>query len=416
MKLNFSLRIYLFIICSFLSLTIVAENQNLTIVAGKVRNSKNNKVIENVTLSVPGTNISTVSNADGYFTLKIPENKLNNGIKAEQLGFKTNLITGDYLKNKNYKLDIYLLPTSNVLKEVVVLGGDPHEIVKEALSRIPENYSEKDNLFSGFYRETVQKGNRFISVSEALVDVLKKPYTFRDIRGDKSNIKKGRSLLSQKASDTLAVKLAGGPYMPVMLDIVKNGDQLFKIEEMYMYDFKLDGGAMIDDRMHYKISFKPVVKLSYPLYSGTLYIDADNLAISRAEFRMDMADKDKVTRSIMQKKPAGLRFKPLEVSGVATYKIVDGKTYLNYIRSKIRFKCDWKRRLFSSTFTTNSEIVMVDRNENPEKKLKFRDNFGKSKIFSDVVQNYWEEDFWKDYNIIEPTESLEEAVYKLKKN
>lgn len=32
-----------------------------------------------------------------------------------------------------------------------------------------------------------------------------------------------------------------------------------------------------------------------------------------------------------------------------------------------------------------------------------------------MVDVYWNEDFWKAYNIIEPTESLEHAVSKLKK-
>jgi len=36
-------------------------------------------------------------------------------------------------------------------------------------------------------------------------------------------------------------------------------------------------------------------------------------------------------------------------------------------------------------------------------------------VFDDVVEEYWNEDFWREYNIIEPTESLESAVRKLKK-
>ena len=35
--------------------------------------------------------------------------------------------------------------------------------------------------------------------------------------------------------------------------------------------------------------------------------------------------------------------------------------------------------------------------------------------FYDKVDEYWSEDFWDSYNIIEPTESLENAVHKLKK-
>lgn len=43
---------------------------------------------------------------------------------------------------------------------------------------------------------------------------------------------------------------------------------------------------------------------------------------------------------------------------------MDGKTYLNYIRNRIRFKCDWKRKLFSTGYTVLSEMVATDRKEN----------------------------------------------------
>ena len=51
-----------------------------------------------------------------------------------------------------------------------------------------------------------------------------------------------------------------------------------------------------------------------------------------------MQNKSKATTAILYKKPLGLRFKPQELSYLVTYKDVDGKTYLNYIRNTIRFK------------------------------------------------------------------------------
>ena len=389
--------------------------EDLVTISGQVKNNKNKKSIENVSLTIPGSNISTVTNADGYFSLKAPSNSIKKGIKAEQIGFNSRLINWEEIKRNPVKLVILLDPTGKVLKEVVVLGGDPREILEKALKKIPDNYSDKNNLFSGFYRETVQKGNRFISISEAMVDVLKRSYRSRDTYGEKVSIRKGRSLLSPKPSDTLAVKVAGGPFMPIMLDAVKNGDHLFTIDEMHYFDFKMENPEMIDDRAHYVVSFKPKVKLHYPMHSGIIYIDGENLAISRVEFELDMSDKNKATRAILQKSPSGLHFKPQEVSGIVTYKQIGGKSYINYIRSKIRFKCDWEKRLFSSGYTTLSEMVMVDRDDSPEKNVKFAETFGRRNVFADIVENYWEEDFWKDYNIIEPTESLEKAVTKLKK-
>lgn len=380
--------------------------------SGIIKNGKNKKAIGNVSVTVPGTNIGTVTNSDGFFKLKIPASSVKNGIKIEQIGYQNLEMP---LDEQIPSMQIFIQPSGRELKEILVLGGNPRDIVEEAIKKIPKNYSDQEELYSGFYRETVQKGSRFISISEAMVDILKKPYDRRTTRGEKVRISRGRKLVSPKQSDTLAVKLMGGPYIPLALDAVKNGDHLFTLEEIDNFQFKMEGGEAIDGRPHYSISFSPKVELQYPLNKGILYIDGENLTISRVQFELEMKDKSKVTRSILQKKPLGLKFKPLEVSGLVTYITVDGKSYINYISSKMRFKCDWNKRLFSSTYTSHAEMVMVDRKNNKDIPSNFNDVFGSRKIFSDLVENYWDEDLWNDYNIIEPTESLENAVYKLRK-
>lgn len=81
----------------------------------------------------------------------------------------------------------------------------------------------------------------------------------------------------------------------------------------------------------------------------------------------------------------------------------------------MRFKCDWKRRLFSSPYTARSEMVVVEQDEQPDRIIARRNAFSPKQIFYDVVEEYWNEDYWKEYNIIEPTETLDNAVKKLKK-
>lgn len=403
------------VILSVFTVTVYGGEPELVEFSGLVKNHKNRKPVGNVSVTVPGSNIGTVTNDDGYFNVKVPQEFVSNGLKIDHIGYQSQFLSPKLFEGKTENLTIYLQPTGKVLDELYVLGGEPKEIVKEALRKIPDNYASSDNLLKGFYRETVQKGNRFINISEGIVDVLKKPYGHRSTYGEKVRIEKGRSLVSPRASDTLSVKLMGGPFMPLNLDAVKNGDHLFTEQELDYFEFKLESPAMIDDRIHYAISFKPIVTKSYPLNTGIIYIDGETLTISRVEFSLDMKDKEKVTRAILDRKPSGLHFKPLEVSGVVTYKVNDGKSYINYISSVIKFKCDWKKRLFSSTYTSRAEMVMTDREELHDKGRKFENPLKRRNIFSDNVGYYWDEDFWKDYNIIEPTESLDKAVEKLKK-
>ena len=385
------------------------------LMTGIVKDKESRRVLANVNISVEGSNVGTVTNSDGVFSLKLSQEELGRGMVVSHVGYQNVFLAPDALSSSKMRPTIWLTPTSFTLDMVNVFGGDPLELVEKAIKKIPQNYSDHDHLFSAFYRETIQKRKRYIGISEAVLDAYKTDYKLRDITHDRVLIHKGRRLQSQKMSDTLAVKIAGGPNMPIYMDVVKNGEDLLNINMLHCYRFAMQIPMSIDDRMQYVVAFEPRLVLDQPLYRGLLYIDQQTLTITRAEFQLDMSDAEKSASYILRKKPSGLRFKLQEVSYLITYRYQNGRSYLNYLRNSIRFKCDWKKRLFSSTFTTHTEMVMVDRKDHPEERIRMKDAFKQRDVFYDVVEEYWNEDFWRDYNIIEPTESLEFAVKRLKK-
>lgn len=383
-------------------------------VTGVVRNMDDRKKLENVNVSVPGTNIGTVTNSDGIFSLKIKDAEIVRGLEVSHIGYLNTQIS--LKENKDLStLTVWMIPAPNLLSEIVIFGNNARGIVEEAIRKIPVNYSPNENMLTTFYRETVQKRRRYISVSEAVIDVYKTAYNDRVPVKDKVQLQKGRRLLSQKNSDTLAVKVVGGPSLAIYLDVVKNQDALLNMGDLDYYEFHIEEPVNFDNRMQYVISFRPKVSLMYALFYGKLYIDFEKLAFTRAEFSLDMKNKTKAVEAILHKKPLGLQFKPQEVSYLVTYKEQNGKTYLNYIWNTIRFKCDWTKRLFSSGYTVYSEMVVTDRQEDNFTAISNKTAFKEKQVFYDLVDEYWNEDFWKEYNIIEPTESLEHAVNKLKK-
>lgn len=406
------------LLCCIAAVSVAQEPSDASFVTitGTVKDKDTKKSLGNVSISLDDTNIGTVSNNDGTFSLTIPVANSDGRIKVEQLGYFSSLIPLSGLPSNGKHITIQMTSSAKMLKEVIVRSGKPEEIVVKALEKIPDNYSRDKNLFTAFYRETVQKGRRYIGVSEAIIDVYKTPYTRRMSNGERVQIKKGRRLISLNKRDTLSVKIEGGPTLPVLVDFVKNGDFLFDYTDLAYYHFEMEKPVSIDDRMQYVIRFSPKVKLSYALCRGLLYIDQETLSFSKAEFELDMSDRYKATNAILRKKPRGLRFKPQEMAFTVTYRLADGVSYLNYIKTTTRFKCDWKRRLFSSGYTTDAEMVMVDRVGNPQEGIHSKQSFGKDDIFYDAVTDYWDADFWKGYNIIAPTESLDKAVVKLKKN
>ena len=385
-------------------------------VSGVVRDKESRKKLENVAVSLVGTPIGTVTNAEGVFSLKIPHMDTIPQLELSHIGYMNARFSASAPEgSNNMHATILMIPIALQLNEVVAYGNSARRIVEEALERIPKNYPSGESMTSAFYRETVQKGHRYISISEAMLDVYKTSYKQRTSDRDKVQIDKARRLLSQKQSDTLGVKVVGGPNLPLFMDVVKNAYALFDEETLDYYSFVQEPSVFIDDRLQYVISFRPRVKLDYALYVGRVFIDREHLAFTRAEFELDLSDRERAIAAILYKKPLGLRFRPLKVSFLITYRQHDGVTCLNYICNEMCFKCDWKRRLFSSSYVARSEMVAVDREEHPERVIARRDAFRPYQVFYDIVKEYWSEDFWKDYNIIEPTESLEDAVKKLRK-
>jgi hypothetical protein len=389
------------------------NNVSFYTVSGVVKDSRSKKKIEYVTVSALGTDVGTITNAEGEFTLKLNDTLKVNEIELSCLGYFNTKIT--IFKNDAPNQVFYLNPQFIALKEVDIVGWKTaRNLVEVAIDKIDMNYSATPNLLTGFYRETAQKGKKYITVSEAVFQIYKSSYK-RDTGGDRVQVLKGRKLVSPKVSDTLAVKLLGGPNLSVYIDVVKNPDLLLDKTVLPYYDYRWGEITSVNNRLQYVVHFKPQALLPYPLYEGTFYIDYETLAFTRAEFKMDMRDKNKVTGIILVHKPNGLRFSPDEVSYIASYKHQDGKTYLNYIHNEIKFKCDWKRRLFATNYTIVSEMVITDNQKENVSKIPSKEAFSTRKSLSEEAMSYFDSNFWGAYNIIEPTESLESAVSKLKK-
>ena len=390
----------------------VEAQENYFTVNGAVKDKLTRKPLEYATISLVDYNIGTVTNADGEFTLKIPKTIHSGFVECSHIGYQSFRIavSGENIAGAEALLTSF----ATTLNDVIIRGWDARYLIQEAVEKIPKNYCASPTQSTGFYRETVQKRRNYINITEAVIDVYKTAYIENTTR-DRVQVLKGRKLLSQKTSDTLAVKLLGGPNLSVFVDIVKNPDVLLDKETLSNFSFKMEDMTQISGRNQYVVSFEPHTSDPYPMYAGTFYIDKESLAFTRAEFRLDLSDRNKAAEMILKKKPIGMRFRPEEVSYIVSYQERGGVNYLSYIRNVIVFKCDWRRRLFSTTYDIVSEMVVTDVQMQNIMEISRKEAFRPTEILSDKVMDFYDEDFWGAYNIIEPTESLESAVAKLKK-
>lgn len=404
-------RITLFIAIILAALPMMVAAQYMLQVTGTVRDVQTRAPMPHVNVVAKGTNIATVTNDDGVFLLKLPEGNMR--ITFSHMGYESQSVV--VRDGQTQPLDIRLKPTTIQLDEVVVWTEDPRELVRIAVSKISDNYSERPERYQTFYREMVQKRKRYISVAEGVVDMYKSAYG-RNVYRDGVSIRKGRRIISSRVRDTLGVKVLGGPAFPVKLDVVKNLDFLLSKEELEGYRLTMGAPASVDGRIQYVVEISPLLLREYPLFNGKLYIDRQSLAFTQVELSLDMSDREKATSFMLKKKPAGLRFKPKELSCYIHYLTGnDGITRMSYIRNTFSFTCDWKRRFVATPFTAICEMVVTDHSADQAKPLKGNTTFTTRDAFYDKVDFFLDPAFWENYNIIPPTESLEDAIGKLVK-
>ena len=214
-----------------------ADDEFIT-VSGVVKDKQTRKKLEYVNISIPGTNVGTITNNDGEFSIKVKNGLHARQVEVSHIGYLNGLIP---VNDKDIlECTVLLEPNMNTLSEVIIRAGDPRYIVEEAIEKVNKNYITTGSMLTGFYRETAQKGRRYINISEAVIDVYKTPYKDRNVERDRVQIYKGRKLLSEKASDTLAVKLLG------KLQVLFNGSamQAFNVKDVRkarLYTGKMTG-------------------------------------------------------------------------------------------------------------------------------------------------------------------------------
>lgn len=379
------------------------------VVSGNVVDGQTGQSIEGASVSVGG--VAVVTNADGYFMLKT--DSMPTHLMVTHIGYLNKRIDASELKAEGVR--IKMEPATIELREVLVMAEKPRELVAAAIREIPQNYSLKPELYRCFYRESAMKRQHYISVAEGVVDMYKTSYK-RDNRRDRVAIRKGRRLFSPKQGDTLGIKVLGGPVAPIQLDVVKNSGFLLNEQELDNYDLTMLAPTSISDRQQFVISLAPRAQVPYPLYYGQLYIDCETLAFTRVELSLDMSDRHKATDMMLIKKPTGVRFKPKEMSLLIDYRqSPDGLMRISYIRTAFRFNCDWRRRLFATSFTAFCEMCVTSTTESDSQPIEGRESFDQRDAFFDKVDFFRDPAFWQDYNIIEPTETLDRAIHRILK-
>ncbi|MCK4919686.1 MAG: carboxypeptidase-like regulatory domain-containing protein [Bacteroidales bacterium] len=378
---------------------------------GIIKNAKTNEDLPFASIILKGTNVATVSNIDGEFIIKVNKSSTSKTLLISYIGYKNNTISLSEFEKAKF-LTIKLDPLTEHLKELTVRPEDGAEIIRQVLYNRHNNYSHQAISMTGFYRETIKNRRNYVSISEAIIDIYKSNYD-NDLQFDQVKIDKGRKSSNVEKMDTLLVKLQGGPAVLMLLDIVKHPDNIFteKYENIYVFEF--ENVVSINDRLHYVLNFKQNSYIEEPYYYGKLYIDIERLAITDAIFSLNLENKEEASRQFIKKKPAGVTITPMNTTYRASYTIQDNTWFFNYVRAEVKFKIDWKKKLFNTTISLMSELAVTDRLPEMAEKIERKERFGRSDFMEEKVDAFFDPNYWGDYNLIEPDASIEQAIRKL---
>jgi hypothetical protein len=386
------------------------DTLNVKTYSGMVTDKDNGEPVVFASVFITGTRIGTVTNSDGEFIIKVPERFNDKQLGITHIGYAAFATDLKSLKNSGNIIEMISAPYE--IAEVTIRTLDPKTLIRTAIGKIPENYSNQPVMMTSFYRETIKQNRNYVAVAEAVLDAYKASYS-NSIETDRIKVFKGRKSQDVKKMDTVLFKFQGGPYTSFLLDVAKNPGDLLSEDALEYYDYKMGGTVNVLNAQAYVIEFDQREIVDFPLYKGKLYLDVSNLAIAGIEFEISPRMIERVSEFLIRKKPVGMTVDVESGNYLVNYRKIDGVWYLNYVRVEIVFRVKWKKELFRSTYTTMSELAVTDITLDNVEKYKFRESAKFTDIFVEQVSDFEDPAFWGDYNIIKPDESIEAAIEKL---
>ncbi|MGI6074250.1 MAG: carboxypeptidase-like regulatory domain-containing protein [Fermentimonas sp.] len=388
------------------------QNKPTYTIKGRVIGGDNNKPLVNASVSIEKENISTVTNQDGYFSLKVPNNYRNSNIIIRHLGYQNHSIPIVTLINKPNN-NINLTPSAIELSEIQIISGDGSDLIKEALRRIPVNYPSNPNMMVAFYRESIKKGSKYISLVETVLDIYKASYS--SFNKDQARIYIGRKATDISPRDTVLMKFQGGINDALMLDIAKNPGIVFGTDGSE-YNFQIEGLININNKPHYQIAFAPLPNTEDILFRGTIFLEKESLAFARMEFNMNVENRKDAPGIFIRKKPQRMKVDVEHAKYVVNFTEDNGIWHFNYSSTDVEFRVRWTNRLFglfATTYTIGSEMAITDRYQSHIEKFERKERIRSTDVIAEKVEYFQDPNFWGDYNVIEPDQEINNAIKRL---
>lgn len=392
------------------------DSLRIPIVYGKVTDSSDGHSLAFVSVTHVVSGVSNVSNSEGFFSLKLPmEVSPEDEIRVSFLGYVTaTLRVEDFSESSPDKPHgIRLPPVSFTLDPAVIRSIEPLSLLMEAYDKVKDNYPSVTTGMTAFYREIIRRqSGRYLALSEAVLDINKASYT--SFQSDRARIFKGRASTDYRAADSILIRFRGGVVAALDMDNVKNpfaGVWLREVERHYR--FAMGEPVLRDGLFFYVVTFTQIDGSEEILYYGRLYIESGSLAIGRIELSLNVKGREEKAAGIMVvKRPPDTRFYITKADYAVNYKRFGDTWHYDYSLMRINLSSRKGKSFFRNNYVITGEMAVTAHNEAParigaDERIRFKD------FLSEKVGDFRDDDFWGDYNVIEPDKSIDAVIRRI---
>lgn len=411
-----ALTAFLFTLSAPAMSSVPQDSLRIPIVYGKVTDSSDGNPLAYVSVIHVVSGVSNVSNSEGFFSLKLPmEVSSEDEIRVSYLGYVTaTLRVEDFSESSPDKPHgIRLPPVSFTLDPAVIRSIDPLDLLNEAYDKVKENYPSVTTGMTAFYREIIRRqSGRYLALSEAVLDINKASYT--SFQSDRARIFKGRASTDYRAADSILIRFRGGVVAALDMDNVKNpfaGVWLREVERHYR--FAMGEPVLRDGLFFYVVTFTQIDGSEEILYYGRLYIESGSLAIGRIELSLNVKGREEKAAGIMVvKRPPDTRFYVTKADYAVNYKRFGDTWHYDYSLMRIYLSSRKGKSFFRNNYVITGEMAVTAHNEAParigaDERIRFKD------FLSEKVGDFRDDDFWGDYNVIEPDKSIDAVIRRI---
>lgn len=367
-----------------------------TIVSGNIVDDSTGNPVPYATLQIEGYSHGAVSNANGAFELKYPDELRQHAVlKCASLGYGNQRISLKAIPAGS-NIELRMKPQTFTLNEVPIYATDltAKQMMKKALRKVGKNYVSNPYMLNAFYRHYCKENDVYGRLIEAAVDVYH-PNGY----GNRARKSPGpQQVRVNQLRRSLDFTQSAANHVPILINQMLNYDVanfLLYITENGKTIFEYDGTSFYDNKSVFIIKATNDSRsgrarrggMNYRR-EGKFFISAEDYSIVRYTYAAGVKSK-------------GSNSTNYGLTGMVSYRPYQGK----YIVNHILYETENRRLIKDSSGTVKNykHTAHVEFMVGNVKTAGFRPFKGKEPGYAELNALSFDSGFWRNYNVLKST-------------